>query len=336
MLMVVWYDDQLRPYAQHQAGVVSRGQILNSGITDDAISAQLDARRWQRVHPGVYALFTGPLPERARISAALLWAGEGAALADVTALKEYGFTTTERSAQIHVRVDHDRRVLSPADIVLRRRRRLDQYVHPARHPRVLRLEDAALHAASDRERIHSGLGLLADLCAQRLTTPDRLRATLADLPKLPSRRVFWAALDDIANGAHSFLELSYLRQVEQAHNLPTPRRQAAGANRGRRIWRDAEYDAWGVVLELDGRLGHEDAASKAGDRRRDLVAAAGGKLTIRNGYGDVMDEACDTAALIACVLQARGWSGQPIGCGDHCDLAARMTLIRPGTLGLAS
>ncbi len=318
----------LTTLAEGQAGVLSRSQLAAHGTTDASILANLKARRWQRVYRGVFATFTGPLPERSRLWAALLWAGEGAALGDVTALREYGFVTTESDPLIQVRVDHDRRVIVPPGIELKRRRRLDEFVHPVRVPRVLRVDDAALHAASSRPRLVDGFGLLADVCAQRLTTPRRLRDALVGLPKLRSRKALWSVLDDIASGAHSFLELSYLERVERAHRLPTPRRQAADSVVGRRVWRDAEYDDWGVILELDGRLGHDESAGRAGDRRRDLIAASRGRCTIRNGYVEVTELACDTAALVASVLTARGWPGWPVGCGDSCDIGARMASFR--------
>jgi hypothetical protein len=64
--------------ADHQAGAVSRAQLLASGMTDSQIDAQLNARRWQRIYPGVFVTFTGPLPELTRIWCAVLYAGDGA------------------------------------------------------------------------------------------------------------------------------------------------------------------------------------------------------------------------------------------------------------------
>jgi hypothetical protein len=341
--LVTTSTDRALDRAAEQAGVIARRQALEAGMSDAAIEANLAARRWQRMHPGVYATFTGRPAERTRIWAALLWAGEGAALADLTALREYGFTTPAGptgsrggswlAVPIHIRVDHGRRVTVPDGICLRRRRRLDDFVHPARTPRVLRLEDAALHAAVDLPSLAAGLGLLADVCAQRLTTPSRLQEALRLLPRLRARRAVSSTIDDIATGVHSFLELAYLDRVERRHGLPTPRRQVAGASRGRRIWRDGEYDEWGVVLELDGRLGHQDPLGRSRDARRDLTAAVRGKVTIRNGYSEVMDAACDTAALVSGVLHSRGWRALPVDCCDGCDIAARMADVRRDLLG---
>ena len=44
------------------------------------LGGRVRLKQWQRIHPGVYAVFTGPLPWRSRTWAAVLYAGEGAAL----------------------------------------------------------------------------------------------------------------------------------------------------------------------------------------------------------------------------------------------------------------
>jgi hypothetical protein len=316
--------DAVLAMARHQAGAFSRIQALSAGCTLATLRAQVDARRWQRAYPGVLVSFTGPLPDETRLWAALLWAGDGAALSGQTALAQYGFVTASDDSRVHVSVDHARRVVAPPGIVLTRRRRLDEFVHPVRSPRTLRVDDAALHVASEALQLTQGFAVLADVCQQGLTTPHRLRAALVDLPKLTSRKALWSVLDDIASGTHSFLEMSYQRDVEHAHRLPVPHRQCAGLSLGGRVWRDAEYDEFGVILELDGRLGHNAFEDRARDRRRDAIAAATGKLTLRSGYPEVVDRACETAALVACVLRNRGWSRWPIHCGDRCRLSEVM------------
>lgn len=50
------------------------------------VRAFLDSSRWQRVHPGVYATFTGPLPTMSRLWAAILYSGRDAVVAGASAL----------------------------------------------------------------------------------------------------------------------------------------------------------------------------------------------------------------------------------------------------------
>ncbi len=312
-----------------QHGAFSRQQAHGAGFTDAAVLANVQARRWKVFFPGVYLAFTGPAPWMTRVWAGLLWAGPGAAVCDATALDLHGFTASEPVDTIHVAVDHQRRVVEPAGIELHRHRCLENFVHPVRIPRTVRVEDAALHRASALPSVAEGLGVLADVCQQRLTTPRRLRDALARRPKLKSRKAMWSVLDDISTGAHSFLEVSYLRRVERAHRLPRLDRQAGASSLGRRVWRDGEYAVWGVIHELDGRLGHEWADDRAADRRRDLIAAGQGRVTLRHGYADVVDDACQTAALVGRVLQARGWQGAPVPCGKSCTLSTTLSLLEP-------
>ena len=320
------YSD-LEHIARDQAGVVSRAQALQLGVTDMAIACSLAARRWQQVHRGVYALFTGSLPESSRFWAAVLYAGHGAVLDKASALRAFGLTQFRDEGVVHVLIDHASQTIDAEGIAVTRRRNLQRFVHPAKRPPSVRLEDAALHLAAGQARLGEGLGVLADCCQARATTPDRLRVALNDLPRLRHRRHLLAVLDDVATGAHTFLEVSYLRKVERAHGLPTPERQRMALQAGQRIWRDGDYPAWGVALELDGRLGHEWTRDRRRDRRRDIIQAGEGGVTLRHGYEEVLDEACESAALVARVLKSRGWLGSPHDCVASCRMSATLRLL---------
>ncbi len=308
----------LRDIAAQQAGALSRGQAIEGGVTRSQLAVAVERNRWQRVHPGVYVVFTGPVVGDARLWAALLWAGPGAALRDRTALAQLGVASIGAPAVVQIAVEHARRVRNRPGVDVRRRTGLSAVVHPSRRPATVRVEDAALHVAAERPGT-DGLAVLADVCRERLTTPARLRNALADLPALPGRTSLVKVLDDITDGAHSYLELSYLRNVERAHGLPRMNRQVRDECDGG-VWRDGEYPEFGIVHELDGRLGHEWARDLSADRRRDLVTAASGRVTLRHGYSDVVGQPCTTALLVSRVLCARGWTGMPRRCGDGCSV----------------
>jgi hypothetical protein len=72
--------------AFEQGGVLSRKQVLAHGLSDCWLQHPVRARRWSRVHPGVYATFTGALAWEARCWAGLLRCGGDAALAGPSAL----------------------------------------------------------------------------------------------------------------------------------------------------------------------------------------------------------------------------------------------------------
>lgn len=65
--------------AQVQDGLITRGQALAAGMTADAVRHAIrPGGPWQRILPGVYATFSGPLTRLHRLRAAVLFAGEDA------------------------------------------------------------------------------------------------------------------------------------------------------------------------------------------------------------------------------------------------------------------
>ena len=88
---------------ENQADVVGRPQVLRAGISRNVVRRRLGAGRWQRLHRGVYATFSGPRPREAQLWAALLRAGPGATLSHYTAAELHGLIDSPAD-QIHVTV----------------------------------------------------------------------------------------------------------------------------------------------------------------------------------------------------------------------------------------
>jgi hypothetical protein len=304
-----------------QAGVISRAQTLRlAGRTDEWIHARLIRRQWQQVLPGVYATFTGPLPWGSRAWAGLLYAGEGAVLGGPSALRAGGMKLWRPPAGITICVPHERKVQPQEGYVFVRRRHLERLVHKRPTPPQLRLEIALLEYASTMSTGGTAFGVLADGCQQRLVTPERLLSALLLKPRLRWRRALLSILDDVAAGAYSFLEYTYLRKVERAHRLPMGRRQVPVETPGGRFFRDVLYEPFAVACELDGRLGHEDFVGRARDMRRDNVASDLELVTYRFGYLQIVDTPCLTALTVADALNRRGWRGTAVACGPGCEV----------------
>lgn len=317
--------DSLMACAAEQGGIVSRAQARGCGLSDCWLRHQVAARRWQRVHPGVYATFTGDLPWESRCWAALLRCGEGAALAGSTALEIWTPGPTSGSAvgrgDVVVAVDERRRVSKAAGVDIWRVDRLEQHVHPVRRPRRLRFESAVLLTASRTRASDDAIAVIADACQSRCTTPARLRTVLEEMPhNLRFRPFLRKLLDDVATGAYSYLEVHYLRDVERPHGLPTGRRQRRVKPGRHPSFRDVEYLGFDVIAELDGRLGHEDLTERSGDMQRDNDATRNGSRTARIGYHQVMSRCCDTAQVVVDLLRLGGWPGRPRPCGPACPV----------------
>ncbi|HEU4812294.1 MAG TPA: type IV toxin-antitoxin system AbiEi family antitoxin domain-containing protein [Nocardioides sp.] len=303
-----------------QHGVIARRQVLDTGGSDVDIERRVRRREWAQVHPGVYVSHTGPLTPFQTGWAAVLrcWP---AALAGSSALQAHGMRTgREDGGRVEVVVDETRRVTGGPGI---RVTRLTSFVDLAQMhlvpPRV-RLEHAVLTVASRAPTEDAAVAVIADACQVRRTTARLLLAALATMPRLRRRHLLAEVLEDAAVGAWSALERRYLVHVERAHGLPHAQRQRV-VRPGRTVaHRDVDYLDLRVVVELDGRLGHEWNADRWRDLDRDIDAAVAGDLTVRAGWRQVLDP-CRLAAAVARLLLARGWTDLPRGCQPGCPVA---------------
>src|ERR1700760_2972094 len=94
---------ELEQCARWQAGVISRAQATGTGLPRNTIVSRVQRGRWQAVHPGIYATFTGPVSRDARLWAAILHAGPEARLSHETAA-ELLRLTSQRTECIHVTI----------------------------------------------------------------------------------------------------------------------------------------------------------------------------------------------------------------------------------------
>lgn len=312
---------RLQQLLREQNGVVSRRQVLDCGGDDNVIECRLRSREWATIHRGVYVDHTGPPSWKQRAWAGVLYHWP-AALCHVSALRLHGLGSLADSPDepIHVAVDATRRPRPRAGIRAHRVARLHERLQPSRTPPRVRLEEAVLDVAADTDDDATAVAVLADACQSRRTTAERLRRTLAARPKLRRRRFLLLLLTDVATGTYSVLEHRYLTRVERPHGLPTGRRQRVSRTGRRAAYRDVEYEGLGLVVELDGRLGHELQADRWDDLDRDISSVVGGDVTIRAGWRQAL-QPCRLAVAVARLLIARGWAGAPRPCGPGCPVS---------------
>lgn len=306
----------LRALLSQQHGVVSRRQLLHAGLTDNDIARLLRRKELARVHSGVYVNHTGRLSWLQRAWAALLFYWP-AALSDDSALVVSGVRGVDPAGPIHVAVDEERRVTRKEGVRVRRVTRLASLVQPNRTPPRMLLEHALLGSASRAMDDAHAIAVLADACQQRRTTPARLLHALGAHPNLPRRAFLREVLADVASGAYSLLEHRYLTRVERPHGLPTAKRQRRVRPGRASAYRDVEYLPLSAVVELDGRLGHEETLDRWDDLDRDIESVLEGDTTMRLGWRQVLDS-CRAALVVARLLKALGWSEDPKPCGPGC------------------
>lgn len=312
-------DTSLTSLSLTQGHCLSRDQALTAGLTDEQLDGHVAARRWQRLQPGVYVTFSGPLPYLTRVWGALLYAGEGAAASHETAAWLAGLLD-QPPPLVHVTVPANRRILEQPGLRIHYSRRLSERTHPARQPTQTRVEETVFDLVEKALRVDDVVGVLTKACQRRLTTAARLRDSALRRRKMRWRRLVGEVLTDVVAGVQSPLERRFFRDVERAHGLPRGECNRPEGEPGRRLYRDVRYRKYVTLVELDGSAAHppEDRAS---DQSRDnAVVEAEEAAPLRYGWTPVAGRPCQVAGQLARVLRRRGWKGRPRRCGPDCTL----------------
>jgi hypothetical protein len=329
--MVSKLPPTLRNLAQRQYGVVSRSQAIRTGLSPDMIKFRVTSGRWQQLHLGVYATFSGIPGRSAWLWAALLAAGPDAVLSYQTAAELHGLSDKPTSP-IHVSIPRDRHLVTVEGVRLHRSARAVDAVQRGSWPPRTTVEETVLDLTETAKSFDDVCGWVTRAVARELTDEARLDAAMAKRTRLRWRADLHEVLDAAVTGDHSVLEFRYHRDVERAHGLPEPGRQVPfTAQDGRRGRRDRDYQEYGVVVELDGRLAHPEE-NRWQDKARDNAAAAGGQQSLRYDWAAVTQRPCATAAEVIGVLRNGGWKGRPRPCSPGCPVQPDPPPVTPGRI----
>jgi len=293
----------LSQLAQAQHWVLTRPQVLAAGCSQSMLSRLLRNGDWIRLGQGVYS--TRPPDFESVCWGGILLADGPAAIGGLAAAHLRGIG--DEPARILIWGERSR-TRGPWNFC--RGHRPASGALPTVGP-----EDAVLEACSEvsPRRI---LEFLTAALVGGITTPQRLRERAVELTCLRHRRLILNLLPDLANGIQSTLESHFLHQVVRAHDLPEGMRQVS-LSEGTRS--DVVLEDYGVVVELDGRRGHEGDA-KWRDAARDNRHLLRGYVTLRFGWHDVALDPCSVATILAEVLHQRGWQGvRGEGIGRRCS-----------------
>lgn len=263
--------------------MISRAKALDA-LTPAQLRWRVSSGRWQRPCPGVFVSHSGPLSHDEELWVSILWAGDGAAVAGLTAAYLDGLTGFPDD-RIHVLLPDTRQVRKPPpglSVCVHRSRSFSAGdVHPVRTPPRTRIARSLVDAASWMGTDRGAQAVLAAGIQQRLVRPADLSAVLARNSRLRRRAVIISTLDDISGGAEALSEIDFTRLVIRASGLPEPTRQKARYDsRGRRRWLDAWWEEAGIAVEIDGSH-HMDAAEWWEDMDRENAIKLGGYLVLR-------------------------------------------------------
>lgn len=310
-----------------QHGLIRPRQAAALGLSAKALERQVDAGRWRRVHYGVYACFTGPLDRPARLSAALLYAGQPAVLSHATAAAEWGMLRVAPAEPIHVTVPYECHATSlPGEVLVHRSRAYRFLVRVGEHHPRTSIADTILDTSTAQPDAEAAIRTFVDLCAKAYTKLGTVRRVMLARKPWRYRSALERAWDLVLGGAMSALEAEYVQCVETAHGLPAARRQVPVMVDGRRLYEDCVYDNHGLpcTVRLDGRT-HAEPGVAFRDRRRDNAAELARRARLVYGWDEVSAEPCAVAAEVHTVLRRLGWLGPLRRCSRCSEVVNELT-----------
>jgi very-short-patch-repair endonuclease len=281
--------------AKGQAGVLTRKQAAAAGLTDNVVKRLVSQGAWRRLVRGVFALTPDTWLQRAW--AGVLLGGTNAVLGNAAA-GHLQLLVSEPPGRIDIYVGRSGNRHNDPSWRFIRADRSGGGRPPRTSPPQTVVDLAAeldstdqLAAMVSRAIVHLRVAPEAILAA--MPSRHRHRELLGDLVR------------DVSGGAHSPLEIRYLKDVERAHGLPISVRQSRTAVNQRS---DVHYSVFGVIVELDGQAYHSGTAASR-DLDRDNRQLIQGRTTLRFTWRQVVDDPCHVASAVGAALMLNGWLG---------------------------
>ncbi|MGQ0575307.1 MAG: endonuclease domain-containing protein [Pseudonocardia sp.] len=289
--------DAIHTLLVRQAGVVSRAQAISAGLSADAVDHRLRTRRWRPLHPGVYLAAGHRLDDEARVRAALLWAGEGAALSGVAAAWWHGMGPGA-PAVVGIIVPRRRRPRPRRGVRVRRR---DVPGVDLTRRRGIALTAPALTALDAAVELGSRGGELLDRALQRTVPFPQVYAAycrnLGAHGSATAARLLVAAAD----GSASVAERLLVRLLRDA-GVGGWRCGVAASG----FVLDVAFPAARLAVEVDGWAWHMDASRAQADKRRQNVLVANGWTILRYTWHDLVQRPREVVAEIRAAVADTG------------------------------
>lgn len=296
-------SEELLRRARSRAGVVTSGDL-------DEFKAPKGARArwragWARMGQGYYCVGTPSF--EGWCWAGILRAGETGAITGTAAGYLHGFVKDPPS---RITIYHQRCESMPPmgdenfEIKFRRGER------QARGELKRTAVEVALLDLARESTAPQTIAALTRAVAERMTKPSKILDALENVDRVRHQALMREMCAEAEQGVQSVLEWLFLKDVVRRHGLPEPALQVSLVS-GTRT--DAVFEGFTFVVELDGRLGHEEEPFR--DMHRDNRLTARGILTLRFGWDDVIKRPCAVAAQIRELLAIQGWAANGRRCG---------------------
>lgn len=274
-------EEEIARIAEPQHGVVTRSQLLTSGLSRAAIARRVSRGALFTAHRGVYRVGHRAPSLLARYMAAVLACGPGAVLAGRAAGYLLGLIAGDPP---------------PPSVITPTERRIPG-IRTRRSRRGTPLEVTIFRGLPVTTVARTLVDLAADLPADGLaravheaairhhTTPRDVETVLARTPQTKGAGTLRAVLRGDTHVTLSKLEDRFLELLRQAR-LPVP--QTNRPSSGYRV--DCRWPADRLTVELDSYRYHHTRHAWEKDRRRERVARARGDEFRRYSWGDVFEQ----------------------------------------------
>lgn len=287
--------EPLLALSQRQAMTLSRRQILGASVSDRVISRWVAEGRLAPLTRGIYSLGEGGWRQLAW--AGVLLGGDTAVLGLASAAYLDGLVR-EPPEQITVFVGPDAQVRRNERWRFVSSRRVGRGAPPRTWP-AKTIVDMAPGLGAD-----ALAALVAEALGHQKTSAEGIMTVLDATARNPARTILTEIVTDVGHGARSALEVRYARDVERAHALPPSKRQQGPADKLTDVW----YEAYKLLVELDGRAYHRGVAAWR-DMGRDNLHHLLSTATLRYPWIPVATTPCEVAREVAQALTMRGWTG---------------------------
>jgi hypothetical protein len=303
--MGTWFD--VTAIAALQDGAVGRADLRLAGVTIGQVRRWVRDRRLERAAPRVWRIAGSPRTWEQRLRVGLLCIGE------------HGCVSHDAAAQLH---GFDRTPVDEVDFLVERPHRTPAFgerVHTSgRFPRTDRLFVNGFRTTSATRTV-------LDLARARVSE-DRLAAAIdsavrsgASAPVVIQRRLAdlrgpgrWGCrrVDELLvhAGGETMLERYFLELMDEAM-LPRPATQVVFRDGARTIARvDCFFEAWSIVVEVTGRLGHTSDRERARDAQRRNELQDIGLQVHEYTYADVTRRPAYVKSTMTERLVRAGWT----------------------------
>jgi len=287
--------------ASQQEGVVSRRQLLAAGLSRATIDQWVRGAGLVALHRGIYLVASPLVPPRARVMAATLAIGTGAAVSHRTAAglwamlpsgpaaspREVDVSVVRSSHPIHRGI----RLHQSTSLLRSEVRHLGRI--PVTSPVRTIVDIAATSAGRDLERI------LAEAQASRLVSGAELGAQIErsrSRPGIPRLRALLAASGG-PRLTRSEAEERLLALIDEA-GLARPLTNSTTCG----LEVDFVWPGHGVAVEVDGFAFHSSRDAFERDRERTQILSAAGYQVVRVSWRQIVETPAPTIARLASVL----------------------------------